>query len=156
MVLKLEGETPEGGLLPYFLLKAVTSHRHLHSNAFVILPCDQVEYKVPCVDWPGCRLYKSNFASLFLSLVSQGLGQPGDFSLVARFFLIQVSVGWTTLSGCMKKLKHLRVRVPVGLWFRLVEPFPFKRVLLISVYFFQLKYTGMHCIANLSSLLTCK
>lgn len=53
MVLKLEGETPKGGLLPYFLLKAVTSHRHLHSNAFVILPCDQVEYKVPWGGWPG-------------------------------------------------------------------------------------------------------
>lgn len=151
MVLKLEGETPKGGLLPYFLLKAVTSHRHLHPNAFVILPCDQVEYKVPWGCWPGPQR-----ASLSLSLVSQGLGQPGDFSLVARFFLIQVSVGWTSLSGCMKKLKHLRVRVPVGLWFRLVEPFPFKRVLLISVYLFQLKYTGMHCVANLSSPLTCK
>lgn len=55
MVLKLESETPEGGLLPNFLLNAVTSHRHLHSNAFVIPACDQVEYKVPWGGWPGLQ-----------------------------------------------------------------------------------------------------
>lgn len=42
--------------------------------------------------------------------------------------------GLNPLLGCRKKLKHLRVRVPMGLWFRLVEPFPFKRAMFISVF----------------------
>lgn len=73
MVLKLEGETPKGGLLPYFLLKAVTSHRHLHSNAFVILLCDQVEYKVPCGDWPGLQAVQ---VKLCLTLPQSGFTGP--------------------------------------------------------------------------------
>lgn len=73
MVLKLEAETPEGGLLPNFLLKAVTSHRCLHWNAVVILACDQVEYKVPRGGWPGQQAVE---VKLCLTLPQSGFTGP--------------------------------------------------------------------------------
>lgn len=54
---------------------------------------------------------------------------------MADCFFMQVSLGWTALSGCVQKLRHLRMGVPVGLWFRPVGSFTFKRAVFISIVF---------------------